>query len=136
MPTNPDTNQDLRRALVVEDDQSVRRMLRFSLRASGFTIAETATGAEALHLLERLAPDAVILDLSLPDGLGGAVLERLRELEGENHSGPDWMVISALDREDVVRLCGPLGYRFLPKPFDPWELVNRLEAMLSAKGES
>jgi CheY-like chemotaxis protein len=135
MPARPDIVQESRRALVVEDDKGVRRMLRFSLRASGFTIAETATGAEALELLKELAPDAVILDLGLPDGLGGAVLERLRQMQGGDGGAPAWVVVSAMNREDVTRLFGPLGDRFLPKPFDPWDLVDRLEELLAESGD-
>lgn len=135
MPNELTNLQGLRRALVVEDDQGVRRMLRFSLRDSGFTIAETATGAEALALLEELAPDAVILDLGLPDGLGSAVLERLRRMQEMDGGAPAWMVVSAMNREDAIRLFGPLGDRFLPKPFDPWDLVAKLQELLGESGD-
>ena len=69
------------RVLVVEDDQGVTRMLRFSLRSAGFDITETTTGQEALTILDRQRPEAVVLDLGLPDGKGGEVLQRL--LSGE-----------------------------------------------------
>lgn len=109
-------------------------MLRFSLRDAGFEITEAATGGEALTILQELAPEAVILDLDLPDGLGGAVLEWLHRSNGATAGGPAWVVVSAQDQSDVVRRYGPLGKRFLAKPFDPWELVTRLQDLLVVDG--
>jgi len=120
------------RVLVVEDDPSVTRMLRFCLRAAGFDVTEASNGSEALQALDRGSADAVVLDLGLPDNLGGVVLERLRKGESMANGSPVWLVISALDREDAAKRYGPLGGRFLSKPFDPWDLVRRLEELLSA----
>lgn len=121
-----------RRVLLVEDDQGVRRMMRFSLRDAGFEITEVTTGAEALLFLKVERPEAVILDLGLPDDLGGAVLDRLRNAEDDSGNHPAWVVISAQDQNDVTRQYGPLGRHFLPKPFNPWELVTRLQELLVA----
>ena len=126
-------NGESSRVLVIEDDQSVRRMLRFSLRDAGFEITEAPTGGEALQHLQRRVPEAIILDLGLPDGLGGAVLEWLRQMETGPDGRPAWVVISALDQNDVIKQFGPLGRHFLAKPFDPWELVMRLQELLAAK---
>ncbi len=121
------------RVLVIEDDQSVRRMLRFSLRDAGFEITETPTGEEALQQLQRQVPEAIILDLGLPDGLGGAVLEWLRQVDTGNDRHPAWVVISAQDQNDIVKQFGPLGRHFLAKPFNPWDLVMRLQELLAAR---
>ena len=120
------------KVLLVEDDPAVARMLRFSLRAAGFDVATVTAGAEALDILnEQGATDAVILDLGLPDGLGKAVLDRLRQA---NELGrPVWVVISALDREEAAERYGPLGSHFLGKPFNPWDLIRMLEALLSER---
>jgi CheY-like chemotaxis protein len=122
------------RILVIEDDESVMRMLRVSFRSAGFDTTEVTTGAEALRILKQHPPDAAVLDLQLPDGQGGAVLDRLRQLNERTRSSPVWIVISALDREEATRRYGPLGSRFLAKPFDPWDLVAMLKNLLSAKG--
>jgi len=116
---------------VIEDDQSVRRMLRFSLRDAGFEITEATTGAEALLFLQGESPEAVILDLGLPDGLGGAVLDRLRHADGGSGSHPAWVVVSAQDQNDVAKRYGTLGRHFLAKPFNPWDLVTRLQELLA-----
>ncbi len=116
--------------LVIEDDHSVRRMLRFSLRDAGFAIAEVTSGREALDHLERQMPEAVILDLGLPDQLAGAVLAWLRNAASGPMGRPAWVVISAMDLDIVVSQYGPLSSNFLPKPFDPWDLVFKLQELL------
>jgi DNA-binding response OmpR family regulator len=121
--------------LVVEDDESVTRILRLSFRSAGFDTSEVSTGGEALHILKRQPPDAVVLDLQLPDGQGGAVLDWLRQPEKRRGGSPVWVVISALERGEASRRYGPPGDNYLAKPFDPWDLVAMLENLLSARGE-
>ena len=118
--------------LVVEDDDGVASMLAICLAAAGFEVARVTLGAEALRVLEREAVQATILDLGLPDGLGGSVLEWLRRLSGQG--APPYLVISALDQGEVKKRYGPMGETFLPKPFDPWVLIGKLEEMLRGAG--
>jgi DNA-binding response OmpR family regulator len=119
--------------LVIEDDTGVARMLRFCLREAGFDTAEASTGGEALRVLQQGTPDAAVLDLQLPNGQGGAVLDWLRCSCERTANPPVWVVISALDRQEATRLYGPLGTRFLAKPFDPWELITMLRTLLLLK---
>ena len=119
--------------LIIEDDTGVARMLRFSLRSAGFDTSEVATGGEALRILGEQPPDAAILDLQLPNGQGGAVLDWLRCSCERTANPPVWVVISALDREEAVGRYGPVGGRFLAKPFDPWELITMLRTLLLLK---
>ncbi len=112
------------RVLVVEDDDSVSKMLAICLALARFDVSRAASGREALSILESEPPEAVILDLGLPDGLGGAVLERLRGLPPGNLLS--WVVVSVLDRKEVTNRYGPLGDRFFSKPLDPWEVIGRL----------
>ena len=119
--------------LVIEDDTGVSRMLRFSLRNAGFDTSAVANGGEALRILGEQPPDAAILDLQLPNGQGGAVLDWLRRSDERTTDSPVWVVMSALDQETATQRFGPLGGRFLAKPFDPWELVAILKQLLAAK---
>ncbi len=116
--------------LVIEDDRSVRRMLRFSLADSGFEVAEVDNGSAAISRLESDPPDAVIVDLGLADGRGRAVLEWLHRRSLQENGRPVWVVVSALDRDQATKQYGALGQHFLPKPFDPWDLVELLERLL------
>lgn len=116
--------------LVIEDDRSVRRMLRFSLTDSGFEVDEVDTGAAAIKKLEFDAPDAVIVDLGLADGRGSAVLDWLRNRADAGNNRPVWVVVSALDQDEATKRYGSLGQHFIPKPFDPWKLVDLIENLL------
>ncbi len=116
-----------RKVLLIEDDTAVNRMLNLSLRCGGFETTQAESGGEALKKLDSDAFDAVILDLCLPDGLGGDVLARL---QGTAPS-PVWVAMSALDECEADRLFGPLRGPFMAKPFDPWTLINLLDQLLS-----
>jgi DNA-binding response OmpR family regulator len=121
--------------LVIEDDKGVARMLRFCLREAGFDATEVSTGSAALCILQQEPPDAAVLDLQLPNGQGGAVLDWLRHSCERTTKSPVWVVISALDPVEAAKRYGPLGSHFLAKPFDPWELVVMLKNRLLAKDE-
>ncbi len=123
-----DSATRLPRVLVVEDDHSVSRMLRLSLNAAGFETTAVSTGGDALRPLDSDDVDAVVLDLGLPDNLGGEVVERLRG--GLETSTPVWVVISALDAQEATSRYGQLGTHFISKPFDPWDLVGLLKDQL------
>ena len=127
-------SSDTRRVLVVEDDSGIARMLHISLAAAGFDSVEVENGYDGLELLRREAIDAVILDLVLPDGLGGDILQLLRRPPSSN--APPWVVISALGPAEVASKYGDLGGNFFAKPFDPWALIRRLNDLLQAQGKS
>ncbi len=109
-------------------------MLRLSLTSAGFDIAAFSTGNDALRSMESQSPDAVILDLGLPDSLSAVVLNRLKRSSLTENS-PAWVVISALDRHEVVAQYGPIGAHFMAKPFNPWDLVALIESLLSARDQ-
>src|SRR5215207_6836143 len=84
-----------RTVLVVDDSGSYRATACAVLAARGFEIAgEAADGAEALTAVQRLRPDAVLLDVNLPDMLGTAVA---RELQAGSNGAPDVVLISTED---------------------------------------
>lgn len=116
-----------RRVLVIEDDEAIVRVLRLLLRRNGFETARAESGREALSAMDESAFDAVVLDLCLPDGRGGDVLQRLQAAAGHC---PVWVVMSAFDEDEAVRRYGPLRGPFLPKPFDPWDLISLLDRLL------
>ena len=103
-----------------------------SLRAGGFDVVDVAAGAEALNVLKQPEPtDALIVDVDLSNGAGRAVFDGLRTVDERDL--PDCVVISALDREEVIRRYGDVSGHFLAKPFDPWNLVHVVEKLLSER---
>ncbi len=114
-----------RRVLVVEDDDAIVRVLRLSLRNNGYETARAATGCEALKAMDDHNFDAVILDLSLPDGCGGDVLRRLQSM---GHRLP-WIVMSAIDEREAIERFGPMQGPFIAKPFDLWDLIRTLDEL-------
>ncbi len=114
------------RILIVEDDPRLADMLSQYLGQAGFDVAIAALGATAIARLSGEAFDAVVLDLSLPDMDG---LQVCRELRATN----DLPVLMLTARGDAVdRIVGlELGADdYLPKPFEPRELLARLRAIL------
>lgn len=119
------TKQKRRVILLVEDDRAVRRMVHLALDRSGFDVVEVDTGTRAVATLEQGGIDAVVLDLGLPDARAPDVLAWLHAHDEK----PPWLVISAVDRADAVRIDGAISGRFVAKPFDPWKLLERITAL-------
>jgi two-component system KDP operon response regulator KdpE len=115
-----------RRILVVDDEPQILRALQTSLRAAGYEVETASDAHTALAAAGSRPPDAVILDLVLPDGTGTEVSRRLREWT----SAPI-LILSVVgeDREKVAALdAGADDY--VTKPFSIDELLARLRAAL------
>lgn len=117
---------DAPRVLVVDDEPPMRRFLRASLSAAGYVVEEAATGTEALRMAASHPPDAVLLDLGLPDVDGVEVTRRLREW-----SAVPVVVLSARGREsDKIEALDAGADDYVTKPFAIGELTARLRAAL------
>ena len=114
------------RVLVVDDEPQILRALRTGLRAAGYTVdtAETAEGALAAAALQP--PDALILDLLLPDGTGTEVTRELR-----TWSAAPVIVLSAVgDEHEKVAALDAGADDYVTKPVGIDELLARLRAVL------
>ena len=112
--------------LVIDDELQIRRLLRVSLEANGYQILEAANGQEGISEAAQRRPDAVLLDLGLPDMDGVAVLKRLREW-----SHVPVVVLSVRDREeDKIKALDNGADDYLTKPFGTGELLARLRVAL------
>jgi two-component system KDP operon response regulator KdpE len=112
--------------LIVDDEAQIRRFLRISLESNGFRVHEATTGAQGLAQAALLRPDAVILDLGLPDEDGLTILKRLREW-----SRVPVVVLSVRDSDtDKVNLLDAGADDYLTKPFSVSELLARLRVAL------
>jgi two-component system KDP operon response regulator KdpE len=114
------------RVLVVDDEPQIVRGLRVVLRNAGFQVDSAATKEEALDALSHRPPDAVLLDLVLPDGSGVDVCREVREW-----SHVPIVVVSAVgDEREKVRALDAGADDYVTKPFGSQELTARLRAVL------
>jgi len=115
-----------RTVLVVEDEIKIREMLRSYLEREGLDVLTTGSGAEALTLVERAAPDLVLLDLRLPDVSGEEVAREIRRTSNV----PILMLTAKSAEEDRIRGLELGADDYVTKPFSPRELVLRVQALL------
>ncbi|HYF18339.1 MAG TPA: response regulator transcription factor [Ramlibacter sp.] len=125
--------------LMIEDDARLAQMVGEYLERSGFSVTQAADGKTGLALLQEPPagelPDLVILDLMLPDLDGLEVCRRIRAMPAEVGRVPVLMLTAKGDPMD--RIVGlELGADdYLPKPFEPRELLARIRAILRRRGE-
>ncbi len=112
--------------LVVDDEPQLLRALRINLRARKYEVATAATGGAALEEAERTRPDAVLLDLGLPDLDGVEVIHRLR-----SRSPVPIIVLSGRGAaDDKIQALDAGADDYVTKPFLMDELFARLRAVL------
>lgn len=112
--------------LVVDDEPQIRRILRTGLSAHGYRVIEAPTGEAALRLAANAHPDAVVLDLGLPDMDGVEVVAGLRDW-----SSIPILVLTVRGREiDKVRALEGGVDDYVTKPFGMAELLARIGALL------
>ena len=115
------------RVLVIDDEPPIRRFLRTSLSAQGYSILEAENGESGLAMLSRNAIDIVVLDLGLPGIDGLEVLKRLRE----GGSSIPVIVLSSRDDEKGKVAALDLGADdYVTKPFGMEELLARIRAAM------
>jgi two-component system KDP operon response regulator KdpE len=111
--------------LIVDDEPSLRRVLRTTLAVHGFEIVEASTGEEALVLVGTGRCDVVLLDIDMP-GIGG--MEACRELRRRDPC-LQIMILSVRDREeDKVKAFDAGADDYVAKPFSVSEFLARLRA--------
>src|ERR1700680_2065478 len=117
--------------LLVEDDGELRALIRRGLEQEGFTVSGAATGAEAMERVAAQTPDALVIDIGLPDADGRDVCHALRA------RGIDTPVLFLTARDALTdRLAGlnAGGDDYVTKPFDIEEVVVRLQALIRRAG--
>jgi two-component system phosphate regulon response regulator OmpR len=114
------------KVLIIDDDEKLRKLLREYLEGNGFKVLTLADGSDVKKTLQKESPEMVILDIMLPGKDGLEVLKEIRT----NNSIPVIMLTAKGDQTD--RIVGlELGADdYLPKPFNPRELLARMKAVL------
>ena len=118
-----------KKVLVVDDEASIREMLRLALEISDFECLEAADIREAYRLITDESPDMVLLDWMLPGGSGIELLRRLKK--GETTQALPVIMLTAKTHEDNVVQGLEFGADdYITKPFAPKELIARMKAIL------
>lgn len=117
--------------LIAEDDPAIRDLLSQVLRLEGYAIEAHAEGSGALASLKGVAPDAVVLDLMMPNVDG---LELLNHIRSEPSTSTLPVVILTAKADDATTWAGWSGGcdYYMTKPFEPEELVATLQRLLAA----
>jgi len=115
-----------KKILVVDDEERMARFIRLNLEHDGFQVIEAFKGMQAVGLLRDKMPDAVILDVMLPDIDGFEVLQLIREVS----TVPVIMLTAKGEEEDRVKGLELGADDYVTKPFSPRELVSRVRAVL------
>ncbi len=115
------------RVLVVDDEANITELLRMALRYEGWQVETAGTGLSAVRTAKEFAPDAVVLDMMLPDFDGMEVLRRMRAED----PGVPVLFLTARDAvEDRVAGLTAGGDDYVTKPFSLEEVVARLRALM------
>ncbi|MCB0878224.1 MAG: response regulator transcription factor [Thermoleophilia bacterium] len=113
--------------LVTDDDRSIRDALRRALVLAGYDVATAADGQECIEMLDDVRPDAIMLDVGLPE-LDG--LEVTRRLRAAGDRTPILMLTARSDVDDRIAGLDAGADDYLVKPFDVGELKARIRALL------
>lgn len=114
------------KVLLIEDEVSIRRFLKISLEGATYQVIEASSGSEGLSLAASHQPDAIILDIGLPDTTGFQLISKLREW----FNSPIIVLTVQDQEEDKVKALDLGADDYLTKPFGVPELLARLRASL------
>jgi DNA-binding response OmpR family regulator len=118
--------------LVVDDEDTIREVIRRYLERDGFAVREAADGYAALEAIQDGPPDLIVLDLMLPGVDGLSITQQIRE----RHRIPIIMLTAKGETSDRIRGLDLGADDYMAKPFSPQELVSRVKAVLRRSSEA
>src|ERR1043166_6380518 len=120
------------RILVVDDEPSIRMLIRTILQSEGHSITTASNGREALEMVIGNVPDLIVLDLMMPEMDGWHLLEELH-IRGLRRHTRVVIVSGHYDPQGVSEDRRAHAHHFLPKPFDPSSLIELINDALERK---
>jgi two-component system cell cycle response regulator DivK len=119
-----------KRILVVEDQEDLRDIARFTLEGAGYEVGEAATGSEAVAKAETENPDLVLMDIQLPVLDGYETTRRIKALPGMAHT-PVIAVSSFAMKGDEERARAAGCDAYVTKPYSPKQLLGLVRQFLA-----
>ena len=115
--------------LIVEDGEAINKMLNFLFMSRGCVVESAHNGIDALEVLKKTSPDAILLDLMMPEMDGFEFLERLKD--DDKYKYIPVIVLSALAEEKHKERLKAMGVNdYIEKPFKPADLVERVSKII------
>lgn len=114
---------------IVEDDQNIREIESFALKNSGYQVQDFPNAKEFYRVVKEIKPDAILLDIMLPDEDGMEILQKLRK-NPETKRLPIIMVTAKSTELDRVKGLDQGADDYIVKPFGVMELISRVKALL------
>lgn len=118
--------------VIAEDEEHIGQMVSFKLEKSGFDVIWKQDGAAALEAVKSEQPDAVILDVMMPNMNGFEVLQEIKSSENLKHI-PVIMLTAQGQESDIVNGIDKGAADYLVKPFRPAELLARVNRLVADK---
>lgn len=116
--------------LAVDDSRSMRRMVSFALRSSGFDVLEAEDGEQAYEIAKREAVELVLTDVNMPRMDGFTLIEKLRKLPAYRFTPILTLTTESGDEKKARgKAAGATGW--IVKPFDPSQLVSVINRLLT-----
>ncbi len=122
-------NPQIPHILVIEDEEPIAELLKYSLEKHDFTVSLESNGAEGLAAIEASAPDLLLVDWMLPDRSGIDIIRSIRD-NSAIASLPIVMLTARGEENDRLKGLDSGADDYIVKPFSPKELVARIRALL------
>lgn len=120
------------RILVVEDEPDMGIIISRVLKINGYEVIIATTGKEALNEVYKENPDLILLDVALPDTSGYKICSRLKQ-DPSRMNTPILFLSARAQDEDINRGFEAKANGYITKPFDPFQLVERVKNTLEGK---
>ena len=133
MPKRAPQTDRKRKVLIVEDEPGMAEILRLNLQLSDYQVVVASDGLKALQTFEREQPDLVTLDLNLPKVSGYRLIKLFKQADAKQQVPV--VVITASAYEEAEEVVDAGADDFVTKPFDPAELVEKVNFILSRRRE-
>jgi DNA-binding response OmpR family regulator len=117
--------------LIAEDDEDIRDLISWKLEIAGYRTMLAGNGRTTLELVQEHRPDAVVLDVGMPEMSGLTVCERLQD-DPATAAIPVLMLSARSRADDIARGYTVGADRYLTKPFSPNDLVAHVHSLLAA----